>query len=283
MFTLNCKGRLLVIDKPVVMGIINVTPDSFYSGSRKLLLDDLLRQSEKMLDEGAVILDMGGQSTRPGSEDIGVAGELERIIPAIEAVKNRFPGSIISVDTYYAEVAREAVAAGAAIVNDISAGTIDPAMIPVVASLNVPYIVMHMRGIPSTMNQFANYKDVTLEVLDFFIEKIEQCRLAGIKDVMIDPGFGFAKTIAHNFELLNKLSIFKMLDRPILAGISRKATIYKTLQIAPEEALNGTTVLNTIALLNGANILRVHDVREAVEAVKLVEAMKGRLEDRSFV
>lgn len=275
MFTLNCKGRLLVIDQPVVMGIINVTPDSFYSGSRKLLMDDILRQAEKMLTEGATFIDIGGQSTRPGSEQISIEEELLRVIPAIKAIICRFPESFISIDTYYAEVAAEAVNAGASLVNDISAGTLDENMIQMVASLRVPYITMHMKGTPNTMQQYAQYEDVTLEVLDFFIKKTEECRRAGIKDVIVDVGFGFAKTISHNFTLLKNLSIFKIFQKPLLLGLSRKATVYKTLGISPEEALNGTTVLNTIGLQNGANILRVHDVKEAVEAVNLIREYNG--------
>jgi dihydropteroate synthase len=270
MFTLNCKGRLLVIDKPVVMGIINVTPDSFYSGSRKTSEDAVLAQAEKMMNEGATFLDIGGQSTRPGSEDIGIEGELLRVVPAIEAINRRFPESIISVDTFYAKVVSEAVKVGASIVNDISSGTLDNQTIPTVAALNVPYIAMHMKGTPTTMQQYATYEDVTLEVLDFFIRKIDECREAGIKDIIADVGFGFAKTIAQNFTLLKNLSVFKILEKPLLVGLSRKATVYKTLGTTPEEALNGTTVLNTIALLNGARILRVHDVKEAIEAIRLV-------------
>lgn len=270
MFTLNCKGRLLIIDKPVVMGIINVTPDSFYTGSRKPSPDDVLRGAEKMLEEGAAILDIGGQSTRPGSEDIGIEAELLRIIPAIEAISKHFPESFISIDTYYSKVAAEAINAGASIVNDISSGALDEQMIQVVASLKVPYIAMHMKGTPQTMQQHAHYENVSLEVLDFFIIKTEECRKAGIKDVIVDVGFGFAKTIVHNFSLLKNLSVFKVLEKPLLAGLSRKATVYKTLGITPEKALNGTTVLNTIALINGASILRVHDVREAVEAIDLL-------------
>lgn len=273
MFTLNCKGRVLLVDKPIVMGIINITPDSFYSGSRKTLLDDVLLQAEKMLSEGASILDIGGQSTRPGSEEVGAEEELARVVPAIEAICKRFPESIISVDTYYAVVAKRAIEAGGCIVNDISSGNLDNTMITTVASLNVPYIAMYMKGTPKTMNQHAEYENITLEVLDFFIQKIEECRLAGIKDLIVDVGFGFAKTINHNFTLLKNLSILKILEKPILAGLSRKATIYKTLGTKPEEALNGTTVLNTIALQNGANILRVHDVKEAIEAVKLIGAL----------
>lgn len=272
MFTLNCKGRLLIIDEPVIMGIINVTPDSFYSGSRRSSIDDVLTQADKMLSEGATILDIGGQSTRPGSEAIGADTEMQRVIPAVEAAAIRYPHSYISIDTYYAKVAAEAIVAGACIVNDISSGEIDPKMIETVASLQVPYVTMHMKGTPETMQQHAQYENVTREVLDYFIKKKEQCRLAGINDVIIDPGFGFAKTIQHNFTLLKNLNVFKMLQKPVLAGLSRKATIYKTLGTSAEEALNGTTVLNTIALLNGANILRVHDVKEAKEAVKLIGA-----------
>jgi dihydropteroate synthase len=274
MFTLNCKGRLLVIDEPIVMGIINVTPDSFYSGSRQGSVDDALRQADKMLSEGAAILDIGGQSTRPGSEDIGTDGELQRVIPVIEAIIRRFPECYISIDTYYATVAKQAVDAGACIVNDISSGNLDNKMIETVAALRTPYIAMHMKGTPNNMQRHAEYENLTREVLDYFIKKTEQCRIAGINDVIIDVGFGFAKTIQHNFQLLKDLSIFKILQKPILVGVSRKATIYKTLGITAEEALNGTTVLNTIGLLNGANILRVHDVKEAKESVKLMEAYR---------
>jgi len=273
MFTLNCKGRLLVIDRPIVMGIINVTPDSFYVGSRKSVTDDVLRQAEKMLTKGAAIIDIGGQSTRPGSTELTAEEELSRVIPAIEAICLRFPECFISIDTYHSAVAKEAVIAGASLVNDISSGTLDEKMIAVVASLQVPYIAMHMKGTPATMQQYANYEDVTLEVLDFFVKKTEECKQAGINDVIVDVGFGFAKTIQHNFTLLKNLSIFKIFQRPLLAGLSRKGTVYKTLRTTPEEALNGTTVLNTIALQNGAHILRVHDVKEAMEAVKLIEAL----------
>lgn len=273
MFTLNCKGKLLVLDKPIVMGIINVTPDSFYAVSRRTFLDDILREAEKMLRDGATILDIGGESTRPGSEEIPLDGELARVIPAIEGICKRFPESIISVDTYHAVIAAKAVQAGAAIVNDISSGSLDSEMITTVASLQVPYVAMHMKGTPKTMIKLASYDDVVLDVLDFFIKKSEECRQAGIKDVIVDVGFGFAKTISHNLTLLKKLSILKILEKPILVGLSRKATIYKTLETTPENALNGTTVLNTIALQNGANILRVHDVKEAMEAIKLIGAL----------
>jgi dihydropteroate synthase len=272
MLTLNCKGRLLTLTQPVVMGIINITPDSFYEGSRKATIDTVLQQAEQMLHDGAAILDIGGQTTRPGSEQIGGDAEVARVVPVIEALYKHFPEAFISIDTYHAKVAEETVDAGACMVNDISAGLLDEGMLSTVAQLQVPYICMHMQGRPETMQHHPTYTDVTKNVLDFFIQRIEDCRLAGIHDVIIDPGFGFGKTIQHNFALLQNLSIFRMLEKPILAGISRKSTIYKTLGITADEALNGTTVLNTAALLNGANILRVHDVKEAVEAVKLIEA-----------
>ncbi|MBO9660554.1 MAG: dihydropteroate synthase [Chitinophagaceae bacterium] len=273
MFTLNCKGRLLEIDKPVVMGIINATPDSFFSASRHNSTDAMIRQAESMLTEGALLLDIGGQSTRPGSEPVSQEEELSRTIDGIAAIHTRFPEAILSVDTYYAKVAQEAVAAGASIINDISAGQLDPAMIPSVAALKVPYVLMHMQGKPQTMQQSPVYDNVTLEVLDFFIEKTAQLRKAGINDIILDPGFGFGKTIPHNFELLHHMKALSALELPLLIGLSRKGTIYKTLGITAEEALNGTTVLNTIALMNGAKILRVHDVRAAKEAIVLVDSL----------
>jgi dihydropteroate synthase len=273
MFTLNCNGRLLAIDKPLVMGIINATPDSFYGGSRFSGTDKILVQAEKMISEGADILDLGGQSTRPGSEQVAENAELDRIIESIELIHQKFPQIPISVDTYYSMVAKKCVEAGAGIVNDISSGTMDKEMLRTVAALKVPYVLMHMKGTPQTMQQLATYENVTREILDFFILKKTEFKNAGITDVIIDPGFGFAKTVSHNFQLLKDLILFKMLDAPLLAGLSRKASVYKTLGTSPEEALNGTTVLNTIALMNGANILRVHDVREAKEAVKLWQAV----------
>ncbi len=269
MFTLNCKGKLLLIDKPVVMGIINATPDSFYKNSRAVAVEAALKQAETMLHEGATFLDIGGQSTAPGSERISAGQEGDRVLPIIEAIHNNYSAAYLSIDTFYADVAKQAVKAGACIINDISGGMIDDAMFATAASLSVPYVLMHIKGTPQTMQQHAQYEDVTKEVLDYFIQKTNACSEAGIHDVIIDPGFGFAKTIAQNFELLNNLHIFKMLQKPILAGLSRKGTIYKTLNTTPDKALNGTTVLHTIALLKGANILRVHDVREAVEAIEL--------------
>lgn len=271
MFTLNCKGKLLVADGPLVMGIINATADSFYKGN---INDDILQLAGKMIGDGATILDIGGQSTRPGSERISAADEIQRVVPVITQIQACFPATIISVDTYSSKVALAAAEAGASIVNDISGGNMDAQMIATVAALKLPYICMHMQGTPDTMQQQPQYDDVAAEVLDFFIAKIEECKKAGIVDIIIDPGFGFGKTIAHNFSLLKKLEVFKMLNVPLLAGLSRKSTVYKTLQTTVDYALNGTTVLNTIALMNGASILRVHDVKEAMEAVTLFNAYK---------
>ncbi len=273
MFTLNCNGRLLVIDEPIVMGIINATPDSFYSESRQASVDAALAKANQMISEGAVILDIGGQSTRPGSKEVGAEEELNRVIPVIEAIYNRFPETFISIDTYHAIVAEAAVQAGACMVNDIGGGFFDKAMLPTVARLRVPYILMHVKGDASTMHQEPVYVDVTREVLDYFIQRLEDCRNAGINDLIIDPGFGFSKTIEHNFRLLKELDHFHILQKPILLGISRKSTIYKTLGVTADEALNGTTVLHTAGLLKGASILRVHDVKEAVEAVRLTRCL----------
>lgn len=270
MFTLNCKGRLLVVDKPLVMGIINLTPDSFYGGSRFHDVDAILKQAEKMINEGADIVDLGPQSTRPGSERVTADEELKRVIPALEIILKNFPETIISIDTYYAKVAKESIEAGASMINDISAGEMDNEMIPTVAQLNVPFVLMHMRGEPGTMQKNPLYENVIREILDFFIVKIAELRNAGIHDLIIDPGFGFGKTIDHNFEVLQNLPLLKIPEIPILVGLSRKSSVYKTLGISADEALNGTAVLNTIALLNGADILRVHDVKEAREAIKLV-------------
>jgi len=271
MFTLNCKGRLLVIDQPIVMGIINATPDSFYGESRQSTVGAALHKAEQMLKEGATILDIGGQSTKPGSNEINTSVELSRILPIIEAIHHHLPEAFISVDTYYAGVAKKAVEAGATIINDISGGLMDAEMLATAGSLQVPYICMHMKGTPKNMQQHPVYENVTKEILDFFIRQIEKCRLAGIHDVLIDPGFGFGKTIQHNFQLLRELSTFTLLQKPILAGISRKSTVYKPLGITAKEALNGTTVLHSIGLMNGASILRVHDVKEAIETIQLFQ------------
>jgi len=272
MFTLNCKGQLLYAERPLVMGILNSTPDSFYSGSRFTDPAGLLKEAEKMLQDGADLLDIGGQSTRPGAALVGEEEELRRVVEVISLIHQRFPRAILSVDTWYSRVAREAVAAGASMVNDISGGNQDPDMLATVGRLGVPYICMHMKGTPATMNKEAVYEDVVKDVLDFFIRRIEDCRQAGIHDVILDPGLGFAKTHRHNLQLLRRLEVFKMTGKPLLMGISRKSTIYRTLGITPEEALNGTTVLNTLGLLHGADIIRVHDPKEAKEAILLLEA-----------
>jgi dihydropteroate synthase len=269
MYTLNCQGNLLVIDKPIVMGIINATPDSFFAASRHQALDDALKTAERMLQDGAAILDIGGQSTRPGGSPLEPAEESERVVPVIAAIRSRFPAAILSIDTYHSATAKAAVDAGASIVNDISGGSFDPQMLATVAGLRVPYVCMHLKGDPGTMHQNAGYQNLVQELLDYFIQKLENCRQLGIHDVIIDPGFGFSKNIDQNFLLLKQLDSFSILQRPVLLGISRKSTIYKTLGITVAEALNGTTVLHTAGLLKGAAILRVHDVKEAMEAVAL--------------
>jgi dihydropteroate synthase len=276
MFSLNCKGRLLCAEKPVVMGILNVTPDSFYESSRLQNTELLLSKAAQMIQEGASVLDIGGQSTRPGAESISAATETERVIPAIEAIRKKFPDIVISVDTYHASVAAAAVHAGADIVNDISAGLLDTAMIRTVAQLQVPFIAMHSRSTPKEMQQHTNYANILTDLLSFFIERIQVMEAEGIRDIIIDPGFGFAKTIEQNFELLRQLETFSMFKKPLLAGLSRKSMIYKSLHTTAEEALNGTTVLHTIALMKGAQILRVHDVKEAMECIELTELVKTK-------
>ncbi|RYZ25825.1 MAG: dihydropteroate synthase [Chitinophagaceae bacterium] len=274
MFTLNCKGRILAITDPIVMGILNTTPDSFYEGNRVQSENALLRKAESMINDGATLLDVGGQSTRPNSERISPEEELKRVIPAIEALHQAFPEQIISVDTYYAVVAKEGVQAGASIVNDVSAGTIDAGLLQTVADLSVPYVLMHMLGNPATMQKNPQYKNVTLDVFDSLSFKIKELEKMGINDVIVDPGFGFGKTIAHNFQLLRELLFFNQLQKPLLVGLSRKGTVYKTLLTTADKALNGTTVLHTMALVNGATILRAHDVKEAKEAITLFLAYK---------
>ncbi|MGE5520857.1 MAG: dihydropteroate synthase [Candidatus Dadabacteria bacterium] len=272
MYTLNCKGRLVTISEPIVMGILNLTPDSFYEGSRLSSLEDALKRAAMMIEQGATILDIGGQSTRPGSELVNAEEERKRVIPVIDAIHKRFPDQLISIDTFYAVVAKDAVSAGAHIVNDVSAGNMDEELIPTVINLQVPYVLMHMKGKPLTMQQNPQYKNVTLEVFDFLQQKISELTKSGIKEIILDPGFGFGKGASHNFQLLKNMFFLQQLNKPIMVGLSRKATIYKTLGITAMEALNGTTVMNTIALLNGANILRVHDVKAAREAITLVKA-----------
>jgi dihydropteroate synthase len=273
MYTLNLNGRLWIVDKPIVMGILNITPDSFYAGSRTPGLAESVDRAASMIEAGASILDIGGQSTRPGSLRIEAGEEADRVLPVIEALRQAFPDTILSSDTYHAEVARAAVRAGAGMINDISGGTMDPRMLETVGALHVPYVCMHMQGEPSTMQDRPRYEDITREVLDYFIRRMEDCRLAGIKDVILDPGFGFGKTITHNFELFRNLDALHILERPILVGWSRKSTIWKTLGVTAAESLNGTTVMHTLAIQRGASILRVHDVREAMEVIRLMEAM----------
>jgi dihydropteroate synthase len=269
MITMNCKGKLINLNSPVVMGIINITPDSFYKGFLNDSIENIVKIAGKMIEEGALILDIGGQSTRPGATLFDETTEAERVIPVIESIHQHFPNVILSVDTFYAKVAQKAVLAGASIINDISAGNYDQEMLDTVADLNVPFICMHMKGMPENMQNNPVYNNVVADILNFFINKIEQCKKKGINDLIIDPGFGFGKTIQHNFQILQSLSNFNILNVPILAGLSRKGMIYKSLGITTSESLNGTTVLNTLALNNGAKILRVHDVKEAVEAIKL--------------
>lgn len=275
MFTLNCKGRILQIKEPIVMGIINTTPDSFFSESRSMVINEIVDKAGKMLESGATILDIGGQSTRPGSELVKASEETDRLIPSIEAIHKSYPDAIISADTFYSSVANHAINAGASVINDVSGGSMDEQMIETVGNLGVPYICMHMRGTPQTMQNFTNYEDLLKEVIDYFIQKIYACKKAGIKDIILDPGFGFAKSIPQNFELLNRLEYLNILEKPLLVGLSRKGTIWKTLGITADEALNGTTVLNTISLMKGASILRVHDVKEAVEAIRLVTELNS--------
>lgn len=273
--TINCGGQSINFSSPKVMGILNVTPDSFFDGGSYNGIDAALSQTEKMLNEGATFIDVGGMSSRPGAEIISEEEELKRVVPVVEAISNRFAQAVVSVDTIRASVAKVAVQAGAAIVNDISAGRFDEAMLPTVGALKVPFIAMHMQGLPATMQQNPQYENVVAEVLAFMQERLAACRAAGITDVVIDPGFGFGKTVEHNYALLRGLKEFEALNCPILVGVSRKSMICKLLGVKPENALNGTTAVNTLALLNGAHILRVHDVKEAVEVVKVAEAYKS--------
>ncbi|WP_204281870.1 dihydropteroate synthase [Pontibacter burrus] len=267
--TLNCRGKLLSLDTPLVMGILNITPDSFYPGSRLSSAEEAVERARVMLSEGADILDIGGYSTRPGAAEVSSQEEQDRLIPAIEAIVKEFPDVVISVDTFRADVAEATIKAGAAIVNDVAGGTLDEKMFETVARLQVPYILMHMRGTPQTMQTLANYSNVTVEVLDELQQQVAKLTKLGVNDIILDPGFGFAKTTEHNFELLNRLEDFRILGLPVLVGMSRKSMVYKTLGIHQTDALTGTIVVNTIALMKGANILRVHDVKETKQAVEL--------------
>ena len=271
--TINAGGKLIDLSAPKVMGIINITPDSFYADSRKTSAEDVRLQAEKMLTEGAIFLDLGAYSSRPGAADISEQEETDRLLPAVEAIVANYPEAILSIDTFRAGVAEAAVKAGAHIINDISGGELDENMFATVARLQVPYILMHMKGTPQTMQQLAVYEDVFAEVFDYFVQKTHQLKQLGIHDIILDPGFGFAKQREHSYALMNRMQEFSQLQLPVLAGVSRKRMIYSLLDLTAEQALNGTTALNTIALMKGANILRVHDVREAVEAVKIYNAV----------
>ena len=271
--TINCSGKLFDLSKPVVMGILNITPDSFFDGGNYTTESLWLPQAEKMLSEGASIIDIGALSTRPGAKQLTEKDELDRLIPAIASIRKYFPQAVISVDTYRSSVATAAVEHGADIINDISAGTLDDMMFEAIAALRVPYIMMHIKGSPENMQQDPVYDNVLNHILKFFSERIYQLKLLGFRDIIIDPGFGFGKTVQHNYELLNHLKAFRVFDLPIMVGLSRKSMINRVLNILPDKALNGTTALNTIALMKGANILRVHDVKPAIEAIKLVHSL----------
>ncbi len=273
MHTLNCHGHLIDLSLPKVMGIINITPDSFYDGGKSFAPESILRLAKKMLAEGADFLDIGGYSSRRGADNVSENEEISRVTHAIELILKEFPSAIISIDTFRSRVAREAVAAGAAMVNDISAGTLDSGMLETVGKLKVPYIAMHMRGTPQTMAKLNQYENVTQEVIKFLSLGIAKARAAGMDDIIIDPGFGFAKNREQSFEMLQNLELFHHLEVPLLVGISRKSFIYKSLDSTAQDALNGTTALHAIALQKGAHILRVHDVKEAVECVKLIQKL----------
>ncbi|HCI56171.1 MAG TPA: dihydropteroate synthase [Bacteroidales bacterium] len=268
---INVKGRLIDLQRPKIMGVINVTPDSFYSGSCRKDEKEILETARKMLSEGADFIDVGGYSSRPGADIITIEEEKKRVLPAIRIISGLFPDAVISVDTFRAEVAYEAITlCGAHIINDISGGELDKEMFSLVKQLKVPYIIMHMKGTPANMQINPVYEDVVAEILMWMGEKIVTLQSAGVNDIIVDPGIGFGKTAEHNFEILRRLKEFSITGLPVLVGVSRKSVIWKTLGITPDEALNGTTVLNTIALLNGADIIRVHDVKEAVQTRELV-------------
>jgi dihydropteroate synthase len=273
--TINCRGKLIDLSSPKVMGILNITPDSFHDGGQYLEVPQALSRVEKMLAEGADFIDIGGMSSRPGADIISEEEELKRVMPVITSIVQKIPEAIISVDTLRAKVAKRALEAGAHVINDISAGRFDEAMLHTVAGFKAPYIIMHMQGLPTDMQVAPKYNDVVIEVYDFFSERIKACRSAGIIDTILDPGFGFGKNLEHNYTLLRNLSYFSNLRLPTLAGVSRKSMICKVLGVNPDKALNGTTAVNMLALMNGAQILRVHDVKEAKEVVKIFEAYKG--------
>lgn len=270
---INCKGQLIDLSIPKVMGILNVTPNSFFDGGKYKNEEEIISQVNKMLSEGATFIDIGAYSSKPSAEFVTEAEEIERIVPVIELILKYFPEALLSIDTFRAEVAKAGIESGAAIINDIAAGELDDKMFDVIAKYNVPYIMMHMRGNPQTMQTLTHYDDIVKEMLFYFSEKVKKARGLGINDLILDPGFGFAKTTDQNYEVLQKMELFNLLELPVLAGVSRKSMIYNTLGNSAQEALNGTTVLNTIALTKGAKILRVHDVKEAIECVTLFKKM----------
>lgn len=270
-FSINCRGKLLELSTPVVVGILNLTPDSFYDGGKFVAHEDALKHVEAMLEEGAGIIDIGGASSRPGAETVSLEEEKKRVLPVIELISKNFGDIVLSVDTFHSQIAQMSVEAGAAIINDISAGDNDSEMLSCIGRLGVPFIAMHKQGSPKTMQEHPEYGDVVVEVLDYFIKKKSEMTLAGIKDMIIDPGFGFGKTKAHNYKILKNLNAFAMLGCPVMVGVSRKRMVNEVLNIKPEDALNGTTVLHTLSLCNGAKLLRAHDVRAAVEAVKIFQ------------
>ena len=272
--TINCKGTLIDLSRPKVMGILNLTPNSFFDGGKYVDENTVLEQVEKMLNEGATFIDVGAYSSKPNAAYVSEEEEIRRLVPVVELLLSEFPEIIISVDTFRSQVAEKAIEAGAAIINDISAGNLDEGMLETVAKLQVPYIMMHMKGTPNTMQSLTHYEDILKEMLFYFAQKINQARSLGINDLIVDPGYGFAKTTEQNFEVLQKSELFQHLNVPILSGVSRKSMIYKTLNVTAQEALNGTTVLNTLALTKGTHILRVHDVKEAMEAITLFEAFQ---------
>ena len=267
---INCKGQLIDLSIPKVMGILNVTPNSFFDGGKYKNEEEIIAQAGKMLSEGATFIDIGAYSSKPSAEFVTEAEEIERIVPVIELILKHFPEALLSIDTLRSKIAKASIESGAAIINDIAAGELDDKMFDVIAKYNVPYIMMHMRGNPQTMQSMTQYEDIIKEMLFYFSEKVKKARSLGINDLILDPGFGFAKTTDQNYEVLQKMELFNLLELPVLAGVSRKSMIYKTLNNTAQEALNGTTVLNTIALTKGAKILRVHDVKEAVECVTLL-------------
>ena len=271
--SINCRGKLIDLTIPKVMGILNLTPDSFYDGGKFKSEKHILLQIEKMLKEGATFIDIGAYSSRPGAEHINEDQELTRLISVLELILHKFPDILISIDTFRSRVAEKSIDVGASMINDISAGNLDDKMFQTIANLQVPYILMHMVGKPQNMETNTNYKDLIMDIIFYFSKKINKLRTLGINDLIIDVGFGFSKTMDQNYELLQNLNLFKTLELPILAGVSRKSMLYKYLKITPEEALNATTVANTIALQQGANILRVHDVKQAVEAIRITNKL----------